>query len=72
MVIKAGVEMQCYGSGMVMIIDGNDILQTNVVDADDDTPIFVENLKVHLLCKDTRFSMKDRKVMAGKRVAEAK
>jgi cyanophycinase len=62
LVIKNGVEAECRGSGMVVIIDGNEIEQTNITDIKDNSPIFVENLKVHLLAKGSRFSIKDRKM----------
>jgi len=61
-VIRNGNDCECRGSGMIVIIDGNEIGQTNVVDSDKDTPIFVEDLRVHLLAKGCRFSIKDRKL----------
>ncbi|HYC30224.1 MAG TPA: cyanophycinase [Chitinophagaceae bacterium] len=72
MVIKRGTEMECHGSGMVVIIDGNEILQTNITEADDDTPVFVENLKVHLLSKNSRFSITDRRMLVQKKEATSK
>lgn len=52
----------CHGSGMVVIIDGNEILKTNITEIEDDCPIFVENLKVHLLSKGCSFSIAERKM----------
>ena len=62
LIIKNGDQAECRGSGMVVIIDGNEIVQTNVTDIDDNDPIFVENLKVHLLAKGNHFSIRDRKI----------
>jgi cyanophycinase len=62
LIIKKGFNAECRGSGMVTIIDGKEIMQTNIAETDDNTPIFVENLKVHLLCKDSKFSIKDRQM----------
>ncbi|HYE54755.1 MAG TPA: cyanophycinase [Chitinophagaceae bacterium] len=62
MIIEKGDRATCRGSGMVVIIDGSEIEQTNITNADDDTPIFVESLKVHLLCDAVVFSIKERKV----------
>lgn len=53
--------MECYGSGMVTIIDGADILSTNIPFAENDTPLYVENLKVHLMTKGNIYLLKDRK-----------
>ncbi|HEY0433091.1 MAG TPA: cyanophycinase [Chitinophagaceae bacterium] len=65
LVIRKGTEAECIGSGMVVVIDGNSITQTNITDADDDSPIYVENLKVHLLAKGTRFSIPERRIVKG-------
>jgi cyanophycinase len=67
LIIKRGNVAECRGSGSVIIVDGNEITQTNIAEADTDMPIFVENLKVHLLCKYSRFSISDRKFMGAKK-----
>ncbi|WP_242602390.1 cyanophycinase [Legionella rowbothamii] len=60
LVIKHGSDAECYGSGMVVIIDGRDINQTNITDVDEGEAVFVENLKVHLLVKGCQFSLSNR------------
>lgn len=60
LIIKKGDKAECRGSGMVVIIDGKNIGQTNITDAQENEPIFVENLIVHLLVKGCRFSIKKR------------
>ncbi|AEI50603.1 cyanophycinase [Runella slithyformis] len=62
-IIKKGCEAECRGSGMIVIIDGNAIEQTNITEIEEGMPIFVENLKVHLLAKGSRFSIKERKMV---------
>ena len=62
LIIKNGFDAECRGSGMVVIIDGNQIEQTNITEIEDGSSIFVENLRVHLLAKGSKFSIKDRKV----------
>jgi cyanophycinase len=62
LIIKNGRDAECRGSGMVVIIDGKDIDQTNVTEANEDDPIFVENLRVHLLVRGCRFSIAERKL----------
>jgi cyanophycinase len=47
MLIKDGNEMEAIGSGLVMILDGHDILHSNIADIPDGNPISIENLKVH-------------------------
>ncbi len=57
MLVENGLEARCLGSGMVVIIDAKDINQTNVTEVEDDSPVFVENLKVHILVNGCRFSL---------------
>ena len=63
LIIKNGSDAECRGSGMVVIIDGRYIHQTNIATAVEGEAIFVENLKVHLLVKGCRFSIKTRKLV---------
>jgi cyanophycinase len=71
-VIKKGEQCECRGSGMIVVIDGSEIQQTNITDADESTPIYVENLKVHLLAKNSKFSIAERRVMKEKKEAAKK
>lgn len=63
LIIRKGFEAECFGSGMVVIIDGRNITHTNVHKVTDDYPIYVENLKVHLLVKGCRFHLKEVKLI---------
>jgi cyanophycinase len=63
LVIKNGSDAECHGSGMVVIIDSKEILSTNITEIENDDPIFVENLKVDILAKGNKFSIKDRKMI---------
>jgi len=47
MLIIDGNEMEAIGSGLVMILDGHDIIHCNIADIPDGNPISMENLKVH-------------------------
>lgn len=64
LIIKRGTEAECRGSGMVVIIDGRHIGQTNITTVKSGESVYVENLKVHLLVKGCRFSLKTRQVKA--------
>jgi cyanophycinase len=67
LIIRNGSDAECRGSGMVVIIDGNEIHSTNITEIDNDDPIFVENLKVDILAKGNKFSIKDRKMIMDKK-----
>lgn len=62
LVINNGTQAECRGSGMVVIIDGRDITKTNITTVQEGEPIFVENLKVHLLVKGCYFSLSKREL----------
>ena len=62
LIIKNGSDAECSGSGMVVIVDGRYINQTNINNIDEGEPVFVENLKVHLLVKGCRYSIDTRKL----------
>jgi cyanophycinase len=47
MLISNGNKMEAIGSGLVIIIDGHDIIHSNIADIPDGNPISIENLKVH-------------------------
>jgi cyanophycinase len=61
MFIKDGNVMEAIGSGLVMIIDGHDIIHNNIGDIPDGNPISVENFKVHFCEKGNGFLLKERK-----------
>lgn len=60
--ITNGNEAECMGSGTAILIDGSDIKQTNVLTVDEETPIIVENLKVHMIAEGTTFLLKERRI----------
>lgn len=62
LIVTNGKDAECLGSGMVVIIDGSEMGQSNINEVKDDHNIFVENLKVHLLVKGCRFDLKTRKL----------
>jgi cyanophycinase len=67
LIIKNGNETQCRGSGMVVVIDGQDLVHTNIAYVPDGTPVCAENLKVHILTKGNGYLLKERKFLAAKK-----
>lgn len=59
-VIKKGNEAECFGSGMVTIIDGKDVNHTNIAYAEESTPVCIQGLKVHILGKGNKFILDTR------------
>lgn len=63
MLITEGNKMEAIGSGLVIIIDGHDILHCNVADIPDGNPISIENLKVHFCEKGNGYIRSQRKFL---------
>jgi cyanophycinase len=63
MLITDGNKMEAIGSGLVVIIDGHDILHSNIADIPDGNPISIENLKVHFCEKGNGFLINERKYL---------
>src|SRR5690606_32677587 len=58
LMITDGDHAECKGTGMVVLIDGSTIERTNISEADAGDPVYVENLKVHLLVQHCRFNLR--------------
>ena len=63
MLITEGNKMEAIGSGLVIIIDGHDIMHSNIADIPDGNPISLENLKVHFCEKGNGYLVKERKFL---------
>jgi cyanophycinase len=61
MLITEGNKMEAIGSGLVIIIDGHNILHSNIADIPDGNPISIENLKVHFCEKGNGYDIGERK-----------
>lgn len=63
MIITEGNKMEGIGSGLVMIVDGHDIMHSNIADIPDGNPISIENLKVHFCEHGNGYLVKERKFL---------
>ena len=63
MLITEGNKMEAIGSGLVVIIDGHDIIHSNIADIPDGNPVSIENLKVHFCEKGNGYIINDRKFL---------
>jgi cyanophycinase len=61
LLISEGNIAECIGTGMVILIDGNDIDLTNINDVDATTPIVIENLKISIIAEGSCYSLVERK-----------
>jgi cyanophycinase len=63
MLITEGNKMEAIGSGLVVIIDGHEIMHSNIADIPDGNPISIENLKVHFCEKGNGYLVAERKYL---------
>lgn len=63
MLITGGNKMEAIGSGLVVIIDGHDILHSNIADIPEGNPVSIENLKVHFCEKGNGYLIGERKFL---------
>jgi len=63
MLLTEGNKMEAIGSGLVVIIDGHDILHSNIADIPDGNPISIENIKVHFCEKGNGYLLKERQFL---------
>lgn len=63
MLITEGNKMEAIGSGLVVIIDGHDILHSNIADIPEGNPVSIENMKVHFCEKGNGYLIKERKFL---------
>lgn len=64
MLIKDGNTMEAIGSGLVIIVDGHEIIHSNIADIPDGNPISIENLKVHFCEKGNGYKVIERAFIA--------
>jgi cyanophycinase len=57
--------MEVVGSGAVVIVDGRDILHSNITEVKLGEPIAVENLKVSIMVRGNQYLLKERKFIAN-------
>jgi cyanophycinase len=63
MLITEGNKMEAIGSGLVVIIDGHDIIHSNFADIPDGNPVSIENLIVHFCEKGNGYLIRERKFL---------
>jgi cyanophycinase len=66
LLIHKGREAECLGSGTITIIDPSYVKHTNIAYAEEDTPLCIQNLRVHILHKGNKFRMDTRRFIPAK------
>lgn len=58
-IIKQGDQVEVFGPGVVTIIDASEVRFSNTREVDENEPIAVENLKMHLLVHGYRYCLRE-------------
>lgn len=66
LLIQNGTEMEAIGSGLVILVDGRSIKDTNITDVAMGTPISIENLVVHVMAMNDHFNLNSRDMVINK------
>lgn len=61
MIISEGNKMEAIGSGLIVIIDGHEVMHTNIADIPEGNPMSIENLHVHFCARGNGYIIDERK-----------
>ena len=61
MIVSKGDDMEVIGSGLNVIIDGHDIIHSNIADIPECNPMSIENLHVHFCARGNGYILSERK-----------
>lgn len=56
-VVTGGHKAEVVGSGLITVVEGFEIEQTNIDEHDHDTPICMRNIRIHLLCRGHAYEL---------------
>jgi cyanophycinase len=61
MIITDSNKMEAIGSGLIVIIDGHEVMHTNIADIPEGNPMSIENLHVHFCARGNGYIIDERK-----------
>ncbi len=61
MILTKGDDMEVIGSGLNVIIDGHDMLHSNIADIPECNPMSIENLRVHFCTRGNGYIISERR-----------
>lgn len=61
MIITESNKMEAIGSGLIVIIDGHEVIHTNIADIPEGNPMSIENLHVHFCARGNGYIIDERK-----------
>jgi cyanophycinase len=61
LVVSEGTTLRAIGSGVVVVIEADEVRATNYHEAKESDPVFIENLRLHLLARGASYSLKEKR-----------
>jgi cyanophycinase len=61
MIITQANRMEAIGSGLIVIIDGHEVIHTNIADIPEGNPMSIENLRVHFCARGNGYVIDERR-----------
>jgi cyanophycinase len=68
LLITEGKMMEAIGSGLIMLVDGKNIVETNVYDVEIGDPVSIENLKVNVMSIFDKYDLQESRMIIKKAV----
>ncbi|OKS88898.1 cyanophycinase [Mucilaginibacter polytrichastri] len=68
LLITEGSMMEAIGSGLIILVDGRNIVETNIYNVEIGSPVSIESLRVHVMSIFDKYDLKQHKLMIKKTV----
>jgi len=62
LLITEGSQMEAIGSGLIILVDGKNMVETNIYDVDLGSPVSIENLKLHVMSIYDKYDLHQHKL----------
>src|ERR1700740_604420 len=62
LLITGGNNMEAIGSGLIILVDGTQMRDTNITDVEMGSPVSIENLVVHVMAFGDHYDLKNKKL----------
>jgi cyanophycinase len=66
LLITEGTMMEAIGSGLIILVDGQNMVSTNIYDVEIGAPVSIENLKVHVMSIYDKYDLAQHKLIIKK------
>jgi len=66
LLITEGYMMEAIGSGLIILVDGRNIVSTNIYDVELGSPVSIENLKVHVMSIYDKYDLVQHRLLIKK------